>query len=142
MTAVPKDPWEEIEALHRRVAQLWDEFYRDAVFLQAQEPAPAFIPEVDVVETPETIRLYVSLPGIVEEDVELQLTPEALTIQGVRHAPFDPEQTHPVSRESRYGYFRRRIRLPSPVDPHSLRAYFSDGMLAIYMARPRGLALG
>ncbi len=142
MNATPKDPWEEIESLHRRVSELWDAFYRSPIVVGASEPAPAFIPEVDIVESSQSVRLYVALPGVLEEDLQIDLNAEELTVQGVRHPPFDPEGTLPLNRETRYGFFRRVVRLPAPVDPDSLRAYLSEGMLAIFLTRRRCIGPG
>ncbi|GIW99642.1 MAG: molecular chaperone [Pirellulaceae bacterium] len=132
------DPWQELDQLRRQIDELHDSFLR-RVGQSERLPPPDFVPEADLVETAETLRVYVSLPGTVEEDIEVHLDRGSLTISGYRQPPFDPAATFPRVREGRYGHFRRTLSLPSAVDPTSVRATLSDGVLTIFLTRQKAL---
>lgn len=58
---------------------LWEEI--DRIFDKSHS-LPGINPELEVVETPERLRLTVELPGLKEEDIDVTLVERILTLRG------------------------------------------------------------
>src|SRR5262245_10666684 len=84
------NPWQEIERIQRDMdAHLSSALKRQR---EAEPGRPiAFLPKLDVVETPGEYRLYLALLGMVEEDIDLTLEGRRLIVRGERLAPYDPD---------------------------------------------------
>ncbi len=133
----------------RDVSSLNDEMER--VFRQAfgnggATPAGAFSPALDVEESEDGFTLYVELPGIPAEDVEVSLEENVLTIAGQRAFYLDKDPEHFRRIERRVGRFHRAVRLPDRVDGEHVDATYRDGVLTISVpkaeeAKPRRIQI-
>ena len=62
----------------------------------------SWVLHADVYGTPEGFELFVEVPGVLLEDIELEVTPLALLIRGMKRTPcqgatiFQPELIHPL----------------------------------------------
>ena len=92
-------------------------------------------PEVDVYEHPEWLLLACAVPGVLQEDVEVQVAGTLLTVQGKRDLPI-PENADPRRIELRKGRFRRQLRLPARADASSIRTQLLHGLLLIQVPKP------
>ncbi len=106
-------------------------------------------PAVDIEETSTELRLDVELPGIREEDVELEVENGVLSVRGQKSAERKEEgeegRYHLVERS--YGSFFRSFQLPNGVDDKQIRAEFDHGVLRIRipkaaLAQPRRIQIG
>jgi HSP20 family protein len=77
------------------------------------------------------------LPGLTKDDVHVEVTEEALTIEGERRAEHEERQGGFFHSERRYGTFRRHIPLPEGVNAGQVTATFKDGILEIAMPAPQ-----
>ena len=137
MDLVPWDPWEELERLRAETARRWDDFLSKLRRLRSENEQIAFVPESDIVETQQEVRLYLAIPGLVEEDIDLAVEKHGLTVRGERQRPYDATQSQTSVTESRYGFFERRFRLPSEADPSTLKATYDAGVLTIIITKSR-----
>lgn len=99
---------------------------------ELREPATGgFIPPVDISEKPDRLLLRVELPGLTEDQIDIQVAEGVLTLKGERK--FEQEETeenfHRVERS--YGSFTRSFTLPTTVDEDAITAQFTNGVLAI-----------
>lgn len=91
------------------------------------------MPEADVVETEDAIRVNLDLPGMKAGDVEVTLENNVLTVSGEKKE----ERTENGNgnrwhlAERRYGSFSRSFVLPSHVEQDRIDARFDDGVLSI-----------
>jgi HSP20 family protein len=92
-------------------------------------------PLVDVHETKEGYQLQVELPGVKQEDIQVSIEGETLTLKGERkhEAEVKEDEYHRVERS--YGRFERSIVLPSVVDPGQVKATYRDGVLEILLPK-------
>ena len=106
-------------------------------------------PAVDIEETSTELRLDVELPGIREEDVELEVENGVLSVRGQKSAERKEEgeegRYHLVERS--YGSFFRSFQLPNGVDDKQIQAEFDHGVLRIRipkaaLAQPRRIQIG
>ena len=74
--------------------------------------APAWEPPADVLETDSHVIIYVALPGVDQEKVELAIEAGELVISGARLMPAELRSAAVHRLELPQGYFRRRIPLP------------------------------
>jgi HSP20 family protein len=95
-----------------------------------------FSPSVDVKETDNEVRVDVEVPGLTEKDVEVTVTPEALSIRGEKREERTEEQKERgYLLERSYGTFERRIPIPSEIDQEKVQANFDRGVLTIHLPK-------
>lgn len=98
-------------------------------------------PRIDMRETDEAFVVEAELPGIAEDDIDVQLSDNVVTIRGEkRHERKEDkgESYHFVERS--YGSFSRSIPLGYDVDPDSVEAVFKDGVLTLTLPKPADAA--
>jgi HSP20 family protein len=95
-----------------------------------------WIPPMDLVETPDQYVLRADLPGLGDDDVNVQLEDNVLTISGERRSDQRPEQEGYYRLERPTGGFSRSLTLPDGVDPDSVVAHFDRGVLEIRIPKP------
>lgn len=94
-------------------------------------------PHVAVYERDGKFIVSADLPGVRKEDVNVEITQDALTIQGHRTQEKTSSAEGFYHSEQRYGGFYRRIPLPETVDSETASASFRDGVLHIQMNAPQ-----
>jgi HSP20 family protein len=137
MDIVPWDPWEEFERLQAEMSKRWDDFLSKLRRSRSEREQIAFLPEADIVETQRDVRLYLSIPGLIEEDIDVSVGINAVTVRGERQCPYDAGMYQTSTTELRYGFFERRFRLPTGVDSTTLKATYDAGVLTIIVAKSR-----
>jgi HSP20 family protein len=111
-------------SLHREMNRLFDDVFRDRFGgrLQggSQQDGGMMMPDVDVSETDTEVRICAELPGVSENDVDVSLDDDVLTIRGEKkfERKDDKENYHFMERS--YGTFQRSLRLPYSVDPEKI----------------------
>jgi HSP20 family protein len=108
----------------------WDPF-SERETVRGGPHAGAFLPKVDVRESPDTWLFRVDLPGVNDEDVELSLTSNRLTISGQRQEERRDEREKYHSHECSYGNFSRSFTLPEGADPYKVDAAMKEGVLTV-----------
>src|SRR5688572_8391573 len=90
-----------------------------------------WIPAMDLVESEADLVLRADLPGMAEDDVNIEIKDGVLTISGERRAEHEEkgEGFHRVERA--FGSFSRSLSLPEGVDPQRVDAKFADGVLEV-----------
>jgi HSP20 family protein len=93
-------------------------------------------PRIDVSETDREIRVRAELPGVDQNDIEVMVDDDLLTIRGEKKIERDEKQEnfHVVERAT--GAFMRTIRLPFPVDPSAVEASYDNGVLTVTLPKP------
>ena len=86
---------------------------------------------MDVRETPDGFNCRVDLPGVKEEEVDISLTGNRLTISGQRQEETRDERDRYHSYECSYGSFSRSFMLPEGVDTDNVKAEMKDGVLNV-----------
>lgn len=91
-------------------------------------------PAIDVHETDAAIELTAELPGLSDDDVEIELRNRQLTLRGEKAVAHDGGGDLHVNERS-YGSFTRTMTLPDTVDPEKITAEFKKGVLHITMPK-------
>src|SRR6516164_11618193 len=101
-----------------------------------------FSPPMEVFEREGHLVVRADLPGLTKDDVHVEITDEALTIEGERRAEHEERQGGVLHSERRYGRFHRQIPLPEGVNTEQVTASFKDGVLEVSMPAPQRQARG
>jgi HSP20 family protein len=92
-------------------------------------------PPIDIVELPDEIQVFVDLPGISAESVELTIVGNMLTIAATRRAPDFSNDARFHLRERAVGRYQRSIPLPAAVNDEAIRAETRDGLLIVTLRK-------
>ncbi len=92
-------------------------------------------PPADVYETRDAITVNVDLAGVEEEDLEMQLYPNALVVTGRRRPRASAEDAVYHLAEIRQGPFRLEIRLPARVNQDAIEGRYDRGLLIITLPK-------
>ena len=88
-------------------------------------------PRTDISETDEAMLVSVDLPGLDENDIEVNVTDDMLTIRGEREEKAEKDGFTSQSRRS----FHRMIPVPPGVDPEKAEAEFKRGVLTVTLPK-------
>ena len=128
-------------SLQREVDRLFEEFSRGLPML-ATSALMNVVPRVDVTETDKEIEITAELPGLERKDVEISLEDDVLTIRGEKKIETeqdnkkDGENKNYHLNERSYGVFYRVLQLPPGIDPSTVKAMMSNGVLKITIPKP------
>jgi HSP20 family protein len=96
--------------------------------------SPKWRPRADVFETDDEIVVSMDIAGMRADDFQVDFADGVLTIAGER-TPRQEGKRHYHAMEVQVGPFERRLRLPVPVDPASLRAAYEHGFLDVRLKK-------
>lgn len=95
-------------------------------------------PAVDIYETAEQFVLVAEVPGISQEEIDLEINDDVLVLRGERPASTS-EASHSYHRLERpNGMFQRAFRLPAEVEPAGVAATCRDGVLSVVLPKREG----
>jgi HSP20 family protein len=130
MELTPWNPWKEIEEAQAEVTRLLGAALEKLRHVVSGR-AISFVPVTDIVEAEDEYRLFLSLPGMLEEDIDITVDERLLVVRGEREPPYPTEGVFVHHRQWRYGYFERRFQLPQKVEREKIRADYDAGVLII-----------
>jgi HSP20 family protein len=88
-------------------------------------------PAVDIHEEKDKYIIKADLPGIKQEELDVSVEDDTLTIRGERKLEKEEKQKNYYRSERAYGAFQRSFALPSSVDAAKINASYKDGVLHI-----------
>jgi len=94
-------------------------------------------PQVEVFEREGQLIIRADLPGLNKEDVKVDLTDDAITIEGERKQEHEENREGYYRSERSYGHFYRSVPLPEGVNADTAQANFRNGVLEITIAAPQ-----
>lgn len=100
---------------------------------------------VDVKAGKDCFEIKAFLPGILPEDIDIQIVNEVVTISGELQVIRDPESDY-LWTELPSGKFHRVISLPTTLDADNVQAVMDGGMLTLFIpkaetARPKTIKI-
>ena len=130
-------------AFQREMNRLFDDVFRGfgapaLANAGAAGVGSLLMPQLDVRETENEIRIAVEMPGVAPDEVEIQLDDDVLTIRGEKKIERRDERENAHFTERAYGTFQRILRLPFKADPDQVQARFDNGVLTVTLPKPRG----
>jgi HSP20 family protein len=117
--------------LHREIDRLFSEFAQGVTQGGAQ-----LAPKVDIHETDNQIEISAEMPGLERKDIDISVEDDVLTIRGEKKIEEDNKDKNVQHSERSYGVFLRALQLPSGIDPSSIQATMSNGVLKVTIPKP------
>ncbi|MBU7585154.1 MAG: Hsp20/alpha crystallin family protein [Nostoc sp. TH1S01] len=125
-------PIRELENLSRQFDLVFDEL--SAHTTQATETtAAAWSPAIELIDAGDSLILKAQLPGIVAQNLDVQVTRDTVSISGDRQ--HQNQNTNYLHSEFRYGKFQRVVNLPVAVQNDKVQAEFQDGILTLTLPK-------
>jgi HSP20 family protein len=121
--------------LHREIDRLFSEFS------QGLGPnGQQLVPNIEIAETDKSIEVTAEMPGLERKDVAISIEDDTLTIRGekkVEQGTDGGKNDKNVQHSERsYGVFLRVLQLPPGIDPSSVQATMTNGVLKITIPKP------
>jgi HSP20 family protein len=137
MALIRWEPVAELGTIQNEMNRLFNTFF-DQSHSTGRGPAGArrWLPAMDLVETGDHYVLRADLPGLSNEDVNVQLEDNVLTISGERKPEHETQQEGYYRLERAFGGFSRSLTLPDGVNPDAVQAHFDRGVLEIRIPKP------
>lgn len=98
--------------------------------VQAPETDAIYVPDVDICEDGERIRLVANMPGVDQCSVDVTVENNVLTIEGQAHAE-GPQGYELAGQEYGVGKYRRDFTLSHAVDAEGIKARVQHGILEV-----------
>jgi HSP20 family protein len=136
MALIRWEPVAELNSIQNEMNRLFNTFFEQPAPGRGNGGARRWMPAMDLVETADHYVLRADLPGLSDEDVNVQLEDNMLTISGERKAEHGSEQEGYYRLERAFGAFSRSLTLPDGVEPDGVQAYFDRGVLEIRIPKP------
>ena len=124
----------EMANLQGRFNSIFSEFARPLIGEDQAEMSAAtgtFVPSVDVYEDAEALVLQLEVPGVKQDDLDIRIENQTLTIKGERKFESGAKQENFHRSERRFGSFTRTFTLPQTIDTEAVAATCDAGVLTI-----------
>ena len=131
MTIVRFDPFRELASMQDRMNRLMGDRYAR----QGDDDLMAsgsWLPPVDIYQTGRhELVLKAELPGVNQQDIDLRVENNTLTIRGERKLDSNVKEDAYHRIERTYGAFSRSFSLPNTIDTEKVSADFKEGVLTV-----------
>ncbi len=116
--------------------RLFNEFFENSWMTPWNERLNEFSPRVNVTEREKEIEVTAELPGLKEDDIDITIARDVLTIKGEKKQETEDKGDNYYRMERSYGKFSRVIPLPAGVvDNEHVEATFNNGVLTINLPK-------
>jgi len=89
------------------------------------------IPAVDIFETDNDFVVKASVPGVKQDDLDISIVGDTLTIKGEVKAEEEQKGKNYYRQECRYGSFVRSLTLPAELNADKAEASMENGILTL-----------
>jgi HSP20 family protein len=139
------DPFRGINSLQDQVNRLFDETFSRG--RSAESEMGAWAPAVDIYETEQELVLKADLPEVIQQEIDIRIENNTLTIRGERKFHNEVSQDNYLRLERAYGPFTRSFSLPNTLNTEAIKADYHNGVLSIRMpkreeSRPKQIRIG
>jgi HSP20 family protein len=104
-------------------------------------PSRSFLPVTDIFETDQALTVVLEMPGVVKENVDVNVENDILTIEGrIDYSKY--EGLSPVYTEYNVGHYVRSFQISSKIEQGEISAELKDGVMTLVLpkaekAKPR-----
>lgn len=138
---MPWSPWREMASMREALDRMFDE----SVTSMARGNEINY-PALNVRQTEKEIVVEADVPGMKQEDIDIEISENAMSIKGERKATHEEKKQNYYHKEVGYGMFHRSISLPVEVDANGAKADIENGTLIVTLpklepAKPKTIKL-
>jgi len=134
MSIVRYDPFRDLRTLQEEVNRLFSTNLTRA-FGDEGIGRGAWAPSVDIYENKDQIVLEAELPGMKQEDFDLTIENNVITLRGERRFEKTDESDNYHRVERSYGSFTRSFTLPPTVSSEGAQAEYTNGVLRVTLPK-------
>lgn len=134
MAIIRWEPARELGAIQQEMNRLFGAAFEASG--SGNGGSATWIPAMDLVEEGEEFVLRADLPGVSEDDVNVELQDNVLTISGRRESEQQERRQGYYRVERATGAFSRALTLPEGIDPDNIKASFDKGVLEVRVPKP------
>jgi len=128
-------PFNEMEEMGRQFEDVFGRPFLPGLWRRVSSEEAAWTPAIDVIEKEDKFLVKVELPGVKEEDVDVSVSGDMLTISGEKKTESEVKKKGYYFSESSYGSFSRSVTMPSTVDAGKIAANYDKGVLEITLPK-------
>ncbi len=126
------DPFREVASIQNRLSSLMQNYDRSN---PQDVTAASFAPPVDVYEDENAVVLNLEIPGVRQEDLDIQVEKNTLSVRGERKFEGGQKEENFHRIERRFGTFYRSFSLPATVDVENVHATYDAGVLRLELTK-------
>jgi HSP20 family protein len=137
MALIRWEPARELQSIQQEMNRLFGTFFDPHAGVGSGGALRRWIPAMDLVEEKDRFVLHADLPGVSEDEVNVELEENVLTISGERKSEHEDRKEGYYRIERASGSFSRSLTLPEGVDPDAINARFEQGVLEVTIPKPK-----
>lgn len=123
-------------SLQNEINRVFDDFFSNGFSESSLLPSSwtgdqLATPAVDIVENEKSFKVEAELPGMDQDDVEVTINDNYLTVKGEKKESKEDKDDNYVRRERYYGSYQRTISLPETANTDKAKATFKKGVLQV-----------
>jgi len=122
--------------LRKEMDHVFNQFSDRFGLFPAAGDLPSQVPSWDVSETETQILIAVEMPGIAQDDIDVSLNDNVLSISGEKQESRQSDDENRRVTERSFGRFERSMTLPFTCGPECVTAEYSNGVLNITVEKP------
>jgi HSP20 family protein len=137
-------PFRSLQRLADEMDRMFDDFGLGRRWGQAPQwrgaASELWAPDIEVFQKDDQLVIKADLPGLSKDEVSVDITDDAVTIEGERKAEREEEREGYYRSERSYGSFCRVIPLPEGAIIDQAKASFRHGVLEVTLPAPPAAA--
>ncbi len=126
-----RSAFEQLDRMRRQFDRLFEGDYGASRGLLGA----GVFPQINLTEDADKFYVRAELPGVKNDDIEMQATAKSLSIAGERKIEAENEGVRYHRREREAGKFSRIVTMPTEIDPDRIEARLQDGVLTIQVPK-------
>ena len=130
-----RSPIHDFALLQNRLNSIFSDFTQNEGGQGESLAAGNFVPAVDVYEDAQQVVLKLEVPGVKQEDLDINVENHRLTVKGERKFDSQQKEENYHRIERRFGSFTRSFTLPQTVDMENVKAQYEAGVLTISIGK-------
>ena len=131
----PWRPIRELEDMERHFEDMLSRLRLPSVWRRLPVEEMGWAPAIELIERDDRFVVRAELPGMKEEDIDVSVVGDTLTIRGEKKASTEVKGENYYCCERSYGRFFRSIALPSTIDAKKIEASYEDGVLEVSLPK-------
>ena len=130
-------PWRQKYDPFQELGEMSDRLFWLTMFPSPEKGFGPFRawPALDIGEDKNTVTVKADIPGLKQEEIEVNVDGDILTIKGERKAEEEQKDKNYHRIERVYGSFQRSIQLGTDIDKDKVKASYKNGVLEITLPK-------
>ncbi len=132
---IPWRPFSELGEIERHFEDILGRPFLPAAWRRIPTVEMGWAPAIEVFEKEDKFVVKAEIPGMKEEDIDISVVGDTLTVKGERKAESEVKEEDYYCCERSYGSFSRSITVPSNVDATKIEASYENGVLEVSLPK-------